>query len=192
MNDDLHRALLDAALAVFEKNGFGAARVEDILKKAGVARRTFYRYFKSKDDVLAALYQTAMSEILAAMSVVSSDADADPLRGVHRAIDVYLDYHLENASTLRVLLGQAVRSDSPLHAMRRTFRAALVKILTDVARARKKELHPLVFVALISALEGMSLEVLEAGAKKKDLDVARRTAHALLDTVFEASRAFPS
>lgn len=182
-------AFLAAALSVFEKMGFGAARVEDILKAAGIARRTFYRYFKSKDDVLAALYQVAMNEILAAMTVAGSDED--PLRGVHRAIDVYLDYHRENAATLRVLLGQAVRTDSPLHALRRTFRAALVKILGDVARSEKKDFHPLVFVALISALEGLSFEVLEPGAKRRDLETARATAHALLTTTFDSARAFP-
>lgn len=182
-------SLLAAALGVFEKKGYAASRVEDILEAAGIARRTFYRHFKSKDDVLASLYGVAMGEILTAMRGASDDDE--PLRGVHRAIDVYLDYHIENASTLRVLLGQAVRSDSPLYAMRRTFRSALVKILTDVARTRKKDFHPLVFVSLISALEGVSLEVLETGAHPRDLEVARRTAHTLLTTVFAASRDFP-
>jgi AcrR family transcriptional regulator len=182
-------SLLSSALAVFEKKGYAATRVEDILEAAGIARRTFYRHFKSKDDVLTALYGVAMNEILAAMSIASDETD--PLRGVHRAIDVYLDYHLENAATLRVLLGQAVRSDSPLHAMRRQFRSALVKILSEVARSRKKDFDPLVFVALISALEGLSLEVLDDGGKRRDLDVARKTAHALVTTVFESSREFP-
>lgn len=128
--------VLAAALGVFERKGFGAARVEDILEAAGIARRTFYRQFKGKDDVLAALYGVAMTEIIAAMQSVRDDED--PLRGVHAAIDVYLDYHVDNAATLRVLLGQAVRTDSPLYTMRRTFRAALVKLMTDVARGRRR------------------------------------------------------
>ena len=175
--------ILAAALEVFERKGYAATRVEDILVAARVARRTFYRQFKSKDDVLVALYGVAMGEILAAMHGVEDDED--PLRGVHRAIDVYLDYHTKNAATLRVLLGQAMRSDSPLAPMRRSFRAALVRLLAEVARARKKDVAPLVFVALISALEGVSFELLDKGVTKADVAVARQTAHALLAKVLD-------
>jgi len=185
-----HGGVLAAALGVFERKGFAATRVEDILEAAGIARRTFYRYFKSKDDVLLALYGVAMSEILAAIRDV--EQDANPLLGIHRAIDVYLDYHTKNATTLRVLLGQAMRPDSPLFEMRRTFRSALVKILSDVARKQKKSFAPLVFVALVSALEGVSLELLETGVGPGDLDVARQTTRALLAKVFDvAGPAFP-
>ncbi len=176
-------SVLAAALGVFERKGFDATRVEDILEAAGIARRTFYRYWKSKDDVLVALYGVALGEILAAIR--DSHDDAQPLVGIHRAIDVYLDYHTKNAATLRVLLGQAMRPDSPLFEMRRSFRAALVQILTDVAHKRKKDFAPLVFVALVSALEGVSLELLETGVKPGDLDVARQTTYALLAKVLD-------
>ena len=188
-----HGDVLAAALRLFERDGFAATRVEDILEAAGIARRTFYRYFKNKDDVLVALYGMAMGEILAAIQTVRED-DAQPLLGVHRAIDVYLDYHTKNAATLRVLLGQAVRSDSPLYAMRRSFRTALCTILADVAHKRRKDIDPLVFIAVVSALEGVSLELLEgstslrrrdSSARKQGIGIARQTAHALLAKVFD-------
>jgi AcrR family transcriptional regulator len=189
-----HGDVLAAALRVFEREGFAATSVEDILAAAGIARRTFYRYFKSKDDVLAALYGMAMGEILAAIRDVRGE-DARPLLAIHRAIDVYLDYHTKNAATLRVLLGQAMRPDSPLHAMRRSFRSALVTLLADVAHTRGKNLDPLVFVALVSAVEGLSFELLDTarGARKRRIEVARQTSHALLAKVFEVEGpAFPA
>ncbi len=179
-----HAGILAAALGVFERKGYGAARVEDILHAAGIARRTFYRQFKSKDDVLVALYGVAVGEILAAMRDVEDEDD--PLRGVHRAIDVYLDYCTTNARTLRVVLGQAMQVDSPLAPMRRSFRAAVVRLLAEVARRKKKDLAPVVFVALLSALEGLSFELLEAGATAADVASARQTAHALLAKVLSA------
>ena len=48
-------AILAAATKVFTQHGIASTRVEDILLAAGIARRTFYRHFRSKDDVLAAL-----------------------------------------------------------------------------------------------------------------------------------------
>ncbi len=178
-----HGDVLAAALGVFEKKGYAEARVEDILEAAGIARRTFYRYFKSKEEVLGALYELAIGEILSSLRNVESDDD--PLLGIRRGIDVYLDYHAKNAGALRILLGQSMRPDSPIFPMRKAFRAALVQIMDHAARKQGKQLAPLVFVALISALEGLSFELLETGVTKADVEVARQTITALLAKVFD-------
>jgi len=187
--------VLAAALGVFERMGYARARVEDILEAAGIARRTFYKRFKSKEDVLVALYTAATGDILAALGELPTD-ERDPLASIHQAVDVYLAYHEHNAGTLRVLIGESMRPDSPLYEMRKGFRGALVRILADVARRRNKDFSPFVFVALVSALEGLSLELLEAssvrGARSKDLEAVRQTTHALLAKVFDVKGpAFP-
>src|SRR5580658_5491801 len=56
--------IVGAAATVFARLGFAAARVEDILAAAGIARRTFYKSFSSKEDVRAAVYQLALRELL--------------------------------------------------------------------------------------------------------------------------------
>jgi AcrR family transcriptional regulator len=45
-------ALIAAALDLFEEHGFAATTIDDITERADVARRTFFRYFASKDAVL--------------------------------------------------------------------------------------------------------------------------------------------
>ncbi len=44
--------LIKAGMFYFSMNGIAATRVEDITKKAGVAKGTFYTYFSSKEDLL--------------------------------------------------------------------------------------------------------------------------------------------
>ena len=178
------RGVLSAALGVFERKGYAATSVEDILAAAGIARRTFYKRFKSKEDVLVALYSAAMSEIMAALQTARPESD-HPFAAIHHAIDVYLDYHTKNASTLRMLLGEAMRPESRMYAMRRVFRGALVQILSDTARKRHKDFAPLVLVGLVGLLEGMSIEILETGVKPADIEVVRQTCHAMLAKVFD-------
>ncbi|MHB8464780.1 MAG: helix-turn-helix domain-containing protein, partial [Acidimicrobiales bacterium] len=48
------RRLLDAAIVVFDKRGYHAARVDDICKVAHTSHGTFYLYFSSKDDLFRA------------------------------------------------------------------------------------------------------------------------------------------
>ena len=51
--------LMDAALRVMRRNGFQGASVQDILDLAGLSTRAFYRQFRSKDDLLLAMFRTA-------------------------------------------------------------------------------------------------------------------------------------
>jgi len=48
-------ALLAAARDVFAERGYAAATIDDVVARAGVARGTFYLYFKDKRDVFRAL-----------------------------------------------------------------------------------------------------------------------------------------
>src|SRR5215469_7790186 len=53
------RKLLDAAMVVFAKRGYHAARVDDIVKVARTSHGTFYLYFSNKEDLLRALVAEA-------------------------------------------------------------------------------------------------------------------------------------
>lgn len=45
------RKLLDAAFTVFTRDGFAAARIEDIAAEAGYTRGAFYAHYRSKSDL---------------------------------------------------------------------------------------------------------------------------------------------
>jgi TetR/AcrR family fatty acid metabolism transcriptional regulator len=58
---DKRRRILDAAIGVFARKGYFAARVSDVAKKAGVADGTIYLYFQDKQDILVRLFDEVMS-----------------------------------------------------------------------------------------------------------------------------------
>ncbi|NUO41913.1 MAG: TetR family transcriptional regulator, partial [Streptomyces sp.] len=45
-----------AAAGLFVQRGLRATRAEDIAQAAGIAPRTFYRYFATKEEAVAPLY----------------------------------------------------------------------------------------------------------------------------------------
>ena len=52
--------IIEAALLVFERDGFEAAKMSDIAKKAGVAKGTLYLYFDTKLALLEGVIETAI------------------------------------------------------------------------------------------------------------------------------------
>ena len=49
----VRKAIHDAAIELFTEKGFEETTVEEVAQAAGVSRRSFFRYFASKDDLLA-------------------------------------------------------------------------------------------------------------------------------------------
>ena len=47
--------ILEAAMAVFARRGFHGTRMDDIVDESGLSKGTLYWYFKSKDDLIAAI-----------------------------------------------------------------------------------------------------------------------------------------
>ncbi len=52
------RRLIDGALAAFERKGYAATTIDDIVAEANASRATFYLHFKSKSDVVLVMAQT--------------------------------------------------------------------------------------------------------------------------------------
>jgi AcrR family transcriptional regulator len=178
--------IVAAAAKAFARLGFSATRVEDILEAAGVARRTFYKHFSGKEDVLSAVYDLATGELLRALRSMPPPGSArggrapSPLDVLERGLDLYLDYHVENAPLLKVLVEQAIRSDSPLAAARRQFRADVGALLDAAVRRTTGEAHdPMLYAALISALEGLSLDLLSSAGSPAEVRRAKKVMHLL-------------
>ena len=58
------KAIMDSAYALFIKKGVSRTSIAEICKNAGVAKGTFYLYFKDKDDILRALTKRISATIL--------------------------------------------------------------------------------------------------------------------------------
>jgi AcrR family transcriptional regulator len=57
-------AILDVAMGLFARYGFRKTSVADIIRGAGVARATVYKYFSTKEDIFQAAIQREIQDIL--------------------------------------------------------------------------------------------------------------------------------
>jgi TetR/AcrR family transcriptional regulator, fatty acid metabolism regulator protein len=61
-SEDKRRRILQAAVKVFARKGYFAARVSEIARRAGIADGTIYLYFRNKEDILVSLFDEVMAE----------------------------------------------------------------------------------------------------------------------------------
>jgi AcrR family transcriptional regulator len=155
--------ILQGAAGVFAEHGVRAASVEHILAAAAISRRTFYRLYGSKEDVAVALYRIGTDRLVEACRLAVRE-ESDPVRQLERCIDAHLRNAREFGRLIFVLGGEAQRYESSLHARRMQVHDTLVELLSAGTNTRPdKTIDPLLFRALLLALEGVTRVMLEEG-----------------------------
>lgn len=101
--------LLDAATELFLTKGYAGATMADISAAAGVARGNVYWYFRSKDDIFAAVMDRMLSREIRTLG--EELAGADPLTRLVRGLsDMRLYRPLHQEMHDRLPHSEAVRS----------------------------------------------------------------------------------
>ena len=94
------------ALEVSEK-GYRAVTVADIVRRAGIARNTFYENFSSKENCFLAAQQFAMSTALARVVEAAGESDEWP-RQVEAGLGAFLGYVAEEPALARTCMVDAL------------------------------------------------------------------------------------
>jgi AcrR family transcriptional regulator len=101
-SEDKRNAILDAATRVFAERGLTSAPTSEISKQAGVAEGTLFTYFKTKDDLINALYREIKLEVADAM--MSDFPRRKSVRTRLRHVwDGYVNWGVSNREKRRVL-----------------------------------------------------------------------------------------
>lgn len=151
--------ILIGAAEAFGRNGYADTSVEDVLRAAGVSRRTFYRFFRNKDDVFAQLYETATLLFVQAMRNAIAIGDT-PEQKLRNAIDTYLRAPEDVGPVFGVLMTESSRPGTPLYERRQAVIDELVSLFADDARAhRGRDIDPLIVRGIIAAAERIALHV---------------------------------
>ncbi len=107
--EDKRRLLLDAAVRVFARKGYHAARVGDIAEEAGVAYGLLYHYFSSKEEVLRSVFRETWRALIATIESVERGEDT-PREQLRKVAEILIRSWKRDPDLVRVLVLEVTRS----------------------------------------------------------------------------------
>lgn len=162
-----HRLLQGMAQAAAAR-GYADTTIADIVREAGVSRRTFYEHFSTRADCLIALYEAAS---LSALSVLR--AAIDPGRDwedqLEQAMHAYLDCLARNPVLTRTLFIEILGLGEPGLAARRRVNEEIAAFMLATVNGRESGRHghrhllPEMAMAVVGGINELILQDIERG-----------------------------
>lgn len=105
---------LNAAQQLFFKKGYDKTSVDNITQKVGVAKGTFYLYFKSKEDVLDGLANRIIESSLNQTREVVDRTDLNALEKLKRYYSTSRNYKVANKNRMKVMMRALSRKENSI------------------------------------------------------------------------------
>lgn len=133
-HDERRNEIIRTAAVLFSQKGYDRCSVNDILDAIGIAKGTFYYYFKSKEDVLDAAVEQVSKRVLVQTKKVAAQKEVSP---IDRMIQVLL----------------AARVTGPTEEV----------LIQEMHKSSNALLHQKTLVSIITMLTPVFLEIVEEG-----------------------------
>jgi AcrR family transcriptional regulator len=99
--------IIEALAEEIETKGYRAVTVADIVRRAGVARNTFYEHFSSKEDCFLAASEYAVAEALRRVREAAAGVEGWPAQ-VNAGLAAFLGYVVEQPALARTCFVEAL------------------------------------------------------------------------------------
>jgi len=186
------RKLLDAAKRIFAKDGFEAARLEDIAAGAGYTRGAFYANFKSKEDIFFALFEEWVRERIESLTRALRP-HSDPVGKLAALRTHYAELATDRRLVLismefKLFALRHPEAHARLRSRHRRVRASFGELFSEIMGALGKTI-PIAYPAASSSLgamaQGLLLEHLVDPKTLSDGDV-RHVLALFFDAIFSS------
>jgi len=175
---ETRQRITNAGMQLFAANGFEATTLDAIAAAAGISRRTFFHYFKSKDDILLSM-QSGLGESLV-VGLAEQPEGQSPLRTMQAVmIGIASQYSLEELGRI----DRIMRASEAVQARKQASYIGEEAVVLAALRARWPEESDMALrlVALLSV--GMARLSIDAwtqeGGKRPLADLVREAFTAL-------------
>ncbi len=111
--ENRREALLDAAAAMFVAKGYDGTSIRDIAGAVGMLPGSLYYHFKSKEDLLLAVYRKGVARFEAAIAEALGQTTSEPWQAIEAACTAHLSTLLDGGDYARIVNPEFVRSFPP-------------------------------------------------------------------------------
>ncbi len=105
--------VLDTAARLFARHGYDAASIRDIAAEVGMQPSSIYYFFKSKDDLFAAVYAEGVERIMAAVQAATRNG-GNPWQCLRQASAAHLESLLTGGDYAAVVIKQPPGRDDAI------------------------------------------------------------------------------
>ena len=109
-SEERREAILAAALDEFSSRGFEAARLEDVARRAGVAKGTIYLYFRDKESLFQELIRTMLTPLVGTIEAMGQAEVPLPVLA-DRIVDLFVSqvYETRRKDVVRLMIAEGRR-----------------------------------------------------------------------------------
>jgi AcrR family transcriptional regulator len=102
------RRIMDAIAELTAEQGYDATKIGDIVRRAGVARKTLYDNFEGKEEVFLAAFDAAVEEAMQRIEADCAEVEGDWEERVQAGLSSFLRYVAENPALARMCMIEAL------------------------------------------------------------------------------------
>lgn len=102
------RRIMDALAELTAEQSYDSTKISDIVKRAGVARKTLYDNFEGKEEVFLAAFDSARDELLQRVEEGSAGAEEDWRQRIEGGLAAFLGFVAERPSLARMCMVEAL------------------------------------------------------------------------------------
>ncbi len=104
--------VIESAKEIFSKKGFHKTSIADIVQKAGIARATFYLYFKNKRNLFHSLLEFLLQELDRRVETIKlGEGHPPPLEQLRVNLTRVVTFSMEEPQLIQILFHSAVGMD---------------------------------------------------------------------------------
>ena len=129
----LRAGILTAAADLFRERGYRAATLDELARRVGIAKPTLYGYFRSKEDLLAAIFHRTMSMFERDLLAIRTGGE-DPVAQLRRLIRFHVGAVIAERSFLAVFFSEEANLPPRLSRAIRRRKARYDRIVRAMVR----------------------------------------------------------
>jgi AcrR family transcriptional regulator len=149
--------ILGSAASLFAEKSFGLASIREIAARAGISFPRIYYYLRNKEELLYLVAKRGLERSITSYEKLSADV-TDPAEKLRIFIENHFSSSSSSPAEAKVLIQETSKLSEPylseIRTMEREYTETCRMLLTEMARARGKELSRARSRILVSLLFG--------------------------------------